>query len=143
MKGHDGLLVRLCTLCREAGWMGSPGYCPNVDPATVERTGIPDLGPEIDPFIVAEILSAHVQGARPCPLKDRGRVSGGPVVFDRKEIVSFDGLYRILVDIAVLAYPLDDFEGDGSHSARAMHRLLLEDVFPLVSEVTPRLWSPR
>lgn len=140
MKGHDLLLVQLCTLCREAGWMGPPIF-------SAVRPG---EYPEIDPFILEELLSVdsfsaktrQKQDVHPVVRNDRSEPSGRRTAINRVN-VSFEDLYHILVEIAALVYPLDAVETNDSPSPRAMYRLLLDGVFPLVSEVAPRLCSPR
>lgn len=148
VKGHDRLLVRLCTLCREADWMGPP-ICSGVGPDTEDTEKVGGYR-EIDPFILEEVLSMVIYNAKtrqqedahPVVLKDQSEPQGGRTAINRV-IVSFEDLYHILVEIATLVYPLDTLETDGSRSPRAMQRLLLEGVFPIASEVAPRLWSPR
>lgn len=119
---EEDIVCRLCMLCREAGWMGSPlRVCPDLDPIV------------LDDMVVARLREYHCYDAgwrrsstsRTCAKKDLPFSDGG---------LSFEAFYRILSQVASLVYPLE---------GRAMHRLLMEGVLPLAADSEPRRWSPR
>ncbi|CAM9751072.1 unnamed protein product [Ectocarpus sp. 12 AP-2014] len=132
--GHEEDVVSsLCTLCREAGWMGDPlGVCPGLDPLVVEE-------------IVMERLRrnhhTHVAWQR------HNNNSGGssrPAQHYEDDGFSFEDFYQILADVAGLVYPREaQEETQRTKPGRAMHRLLTEDVLPLAEDNQPRRWSPR
>lgn len=126
VKGQDNLVVRLCTLCREAGFMGR------------DESNFGDAGQEQDPFVLEELVHLGLADIR-MPQKPEGREHAFPGEDQRKTLlarqivddaaveISFEGFYQILLEIAVFFVCRDDAKvSDDSRSARAMHRLLLE-----------------
>lgn len=122
---EEDLACRLCTLCREAGWMGNPRR----------------LCPELDPFVLDKLLAARFGGKERPERKARRHNSARRITPDGA--ISFEDFYRILADIAALVYPHDAREENRARSGRAMHKLLSEGVLPLAADTEPRVWSPR
>ncbi|CAM9184617.1 unnamed protein product [Ectocarpus sp. 4 AP-2014] len=132
-RHEDDVVSSLCTLCREAGWMGNPlGICPGLDPLVVEE-------------IVMERLrrNHHTEAA----WQRHNNNSGGssrPAQHHEDDGFSFEAFYQILADVAGLVYPRKaQEERQHAKPGRAMHRLLTEGVLPLAEDNQPRRWSPR
>lgn len=121
---EEDIVCRLCMLCREAGWMGSPlGGCFDLDPIV------------LDNMVVAQLRETHRNDAgwrrNTIPSNSRVREDLPP----SDEGISFEVFYKILSKVASLVYPLDE--------RRAMHRLLMEGVLPLAADSEPRRWLHR
>lgn len=129
-SNRELMIVRLCTLCREAGWMGNT--------SAAESAGSERI--QIDPFFLEEILGLHLDEARGSREQNP---QGSAWTAQPVGILTFEDFYGILADIAAVVYPHDAAEPCHSRSERAMHRLLLGGVFPLASERTPRAWLLR
>ncbi|CBJ27628.1 hypothetical protein Esi_0079_0072 [Ectocarpus siliculosus] len=132
-RHEEDVVCSLCTLCREAGWMGNPlGVCPGLDPLAVEE-------------IVMERLrrNHHTDVA----WKRHSNNSGGssrPAKHYTDDGFSFEDFYQTLADVAGLVYPREaQEERRRAKPGRAMYRLLTEGVLPLAEDNQPRHWSPR
>lgn len=121
MSQEEDIVCRLCTLCREAGWMGNPlRACPGLDPLVLEK-----------------MIVARLRSAGRCDLRRQRNSASGHSKNNlsySEEVFSFEAFYGILADVATLTYPRE---------GKAMHRLLLEGVLPLAADNEPRIWSPR
>lgn len=125
VRQEEGIVCRLCMLCREAGWMGNPLRA----------------SPDLDPLVLEKMIVARVRGTYRCDVRrQRNSASGhrknnlsNSEVFE-EEVFSFEAFYRVLADIATLVYPPE---------GKAMQRLLLEGVLPLAADNESRTWSPR
>lgn len=132
MQRDEDLVCRLCMLCKEAGWMGNPkGVYSGLDPLVLEG-------------LLAERLEAKERTSKRTELQGLEHpdqhhrpAAAGVLVF------TFEDFYQTLADVACLVYPREANDEGGDRSGRAMHRLLLEGVFPLAADSRTRVWSPR
>eukprot|EP00903_Cladosiphon_okamuranus_P010738 g10149.t1 len=119
VRQEEGIVCRLCMLCKEAGWMGNPLRA----------------SPDLDPLVLEKMVVARLRSTG----RQRNSASGhrknnlSHSSASEEEELSFETFYRILADIATLVYPCE---------GKAMQRLLLEGVLPLAADKGPRTWSP-
>lgn len=132
-RHEEDVVCSLCTLCREAGWIGNPlRVCPDLDPLAVEE-------------IVMERLRRkhHSDVAWQRDHNNSWRCSR-PGQHYEEDGFSFEDFYQTLTDVAGLVYPSEaQEERRRAKPGRAMHRLLTEGVLPLAADNQPRRWSPR
>ena len=123
VREEEGIVCRLCVLCREAGWMGDP-----LRPC-----------PDLDPLVLETMVSTRLRSTDRC---DAGRQRNSGSGYRQNnlssqvedEVFSFEAFYRVLAGVAILVYPRE---------GKAMQRLLLEGVLPLAADNEPRIWSSR
>lgn len=130
VEREEDLVCRMCTMCREAGWMGA---------------NTRNLTSHLDPLVVEELMSVRLDNTRktmqcrskqtPRVCRDRWNASAASL--------SFEDFYGVLADIAAFVYPRDAKEEACARPGQSLHRLLLEGVLPLAADMEPRLWSPR
>ncbi|CAM9482410.1 unnamed protein product, partial [Ectocarpus fasciculatus] len=131
-RHEEDVVCSLCTLCREAGWMGNPlRVCPDLDPLVVEGIVTERLrGKHHD--VAWQHHNDNNSGRSASSAQHYGDVS-----------FTFEDFYQILADVAGLVYPREaQEERRRAKAGRAMHRLLTEGVLPLAEDNHPRRWSP-
>lgn len=132
-RHEEDVVCSLCTLCREAGWMGNPlGVCPGLDPLVVEE------------IVMERLRTNHHSDVAWQRDNNNNGGSSRPAQHYEDDGFSFEDFYQILADVAGLVYPREaQEERRRAKPGRAMHRLLTEGVLPLAEDNQPRHWSPR
>ncbi|CAN0510576.1 unnamed protein product [Ectocarpus sp. 12 AP-2014] len=132
-RHEEDVVCSLCTLCREAGWMGNPlGVCPGLDPLVVEEV------------VMERLRRKHHSDLAWQRHNNNSGGSSRPSQHYENVGISFEDFYQILADVAGLVYPREaQEERRRAKPGRAMHRMLTEGVLPLAEDNQPRRWSPR
>ncbi|CAB1106495.1 unnamed protein product [Ectocarpus sp. CCAP 1310/34] len=128
----DDVVSSLCTLCREAGWMGNPLVVCSLDPLVVEE------------IVIERLRRNHHTDVGWQRHNNNSGGSSTPAQHYEDYDFSFEDFYQILADVAGLVYSIEAHEErQRAKPGRAMHRLLTEGVLPLAEDNQPRRWSPR
>ncbi|CAN0160666.1 unnamed protein product, partial [Ectocarpus sp. 6 AP-2014] len=132
-RHEEDVVCSLCTLCREAGWMGNPlGVCPGLDPLVVEE------------IVMGRLRRNHHTDVAWQRHSNNSGGSSRPAEHYTDDGFSFEDFYQTLADVAGVVYPREaQEERRRAKPGRAMHRLLTEGVLPLAEDIQPRHWSPR